>query len=283
MKSILNNKERPVRAKKSLGQHFLTCAWVLDALIKGAELIADDTVLEIGPGTGILTEALARHSKKIIAVEKDEALAAQLGERLKEKNILNVEVITGDILEILPSLFSTYNLQTNSYKLISNLPYYLTARLMRTLFEQDSLPSTIVVTVQREVAERIVARPPKMSLLSLSIQVFGKTEILRRIPRSCFSPPPRVESAILKVSSISRDFFDSRRITPEDFFRVLRSAFANKRKVLTTTLAPFVEKADLRVYLRKNGLSEKARPGELAPQQWAVLLREVERKREEGN
>ena len=214
-----------VRPKKSLGQHFLVCLWVTDTIIDAAELSSHDTVIEIGPGTGALTRVAASRVKRLIAVEKDERLADQLTADLQKEGIDNVEVVKGDILRVLKSpltLFQsgdfapsfikgrraaisleTCKLPATTYKLVGNIPYYLTGRLMRLVFETAHKPSRIVFTIQKEVAERIVAEPPSMSILALSVQAFGHPHIIKRVPPGCFSPPPDVESAIISISDIS--------------------------------------------------------------------------------
>jgi len=242
-------------AKKSLGQHFLTCQWVVDTLIKSAELSLSDTVLEIGPGTGILTRALAQHSKKVIAIEKDEGLARQLKEKLALGGIKNVEVIAGDILKIFPEILPAVD-----FKIVANIPYYLTGRLLRLIFEKEPRPKTVVLTIQKEVALRITAQPPDMNLLALSVQAFGKPKIIKTIPKECFSPKPKVESAIISISDISDKFFISNHISPDLFFRVARTAFSKKRKMLRHTLGAF------------NKTKSTARPQELSLEQWMRII-----------
>lgn len=230
------------KSKIFLGQHFLRCRWVISTLIKAAEITQDDTVLEIGPGTGILTRELARYAGQVIAAEKDETLA----ERLREEKIPNVTVITGDILRLLSKsdfdgrLKSDFN--HNEYKVVANIPYYLTSRLFRILLESGPRPERIVVTIQKEVAERLTARPPKMNLLALSGQIFGKPEIIQKVPRECFSPPPQVESAVIKISDISDIRLKKAGITAEQFFQTAKIVFASPRKTILNNLARAVGK-----------------------------------------
>lgn len=258
--------------KKSLGQHFLACDWVIDTLVKSAELSKKDFVLEVGPGTGVLTRALARAADKVIAVEKDEILAETLQKTLQKEKITNVEIITGDILKLYPALLKNCSRETTHYKLVSNIPYYLTARLLRMIFEEKPRPQKIVLTVQREVAERITASAPHINLLALSVQVFGTPRIVKIVPRTCFQPKPGVESAIIEIANISEVFFDQHNLSQEFFFRVLRAGFGQKRKVLTNSLCEFIEKDALKSALTSLGLSGLARPEELTPDQWGGLV-----------
>lgn len=299
-----------IQAKKSLGQHFLTCSWVVSTLVKAADLIKEDTVIEVGPGTGVLTCALAHAAKHVIAVEKDENLADDLGRKLLEEKINNVTIVTGDILKVLPEIVQSHKLSTVSYKLVSNIPYYLTSRLLKNIFELQHLPECILFTIQKEVAERIVAHPPHMNMLALSVQVFGTPKILKTVPRDCFSPRPKVDSAIIKIENISNNFFlknaldkpshhcmehlvekkqtrnDKNLLTqPHDthrcggkelFFHIARAGFSHKRKMLTNTLTKVFPKEKIKKALENSGLSEKTRPEELSAQQWTDILREIE-------
>lgn len=256
------------KAKKSLGQHFLRCNWVATTLIKTARLTPDDTILEIGPGTGILTRALALHAKQVIAVEKDERLAAELRNSLLKENITNVQIISGDILELLKSHFN----KNTKYKAVANIPYYLTSRLLRLILESEQKPELIIFTIQKEVAKRITAKPPKMNLLALSVQAYGNPEIIKIVPAECFYPKPKVDSAIIKISDISDQFFKRHDIEEKLFFEVIRKAFNQKRKILTRSLASYKIKPQLEKTLGELGIKTTARPQELTLKQWATLI-----------
>ena len=281
-----------MRAKKSLGQHFLRCRWVVSTLIRSAELTQKDTILEIGPGTGVLTFALAQAAGHVVAVEKDERLAGALMARLKEDGITNVEILTGDILRLLPILPQVIQAKLgskNRYKVVANIPYYLTARLLRLLLEQqpqpaegearpDGRPELIVLTIQKEVAQRIVAQPPRMNLLALSVQAFGKPEIIKTVPASCFSPMPKVDSAIIKIADISDRFFRENRLDQKQFFAPIRRAFSQKRKLLLNTLGmrhSVLHKEQIAAVLTTLNLSKNARPQELSLQNWANLAKSL--------
>lgn len=254
------------KSKKSLGQHFLKCEWVVETLLKSAGLNAQDTVLEIGPGTGILTRALAARAKQVIAVEKDERLATALIGELNQEGVKNVEIISGDILRLLPRL------AWNKYKVVANIPYYLTSRLLRVILEQDQRPKLIVLTIQKEVAGRIVAHPPHMNLLALSVQAFGNPEIIASVPASCFSPKPKVDSAIIRISDISDNFFQKNNIDRELFFSIARAAFGQKRKTLANSLASVTgNKAHALALIRAAKLNDASRPEELSLKEWRDL------------
>ncbi|MDO8600780.1 MAG: 16S rRNA (adenine(1518)-N(6)/adenine(1519)-N(6))-dimethyltransferase RsmA [bacterium] len=246
---------------KLLGQHFLVSSSVLKKIIDAAELQPDDIIVEAGPGLGILTEELARRIKKVIAVEKDRTLAEILAGRLRKKNITNVEIIRDDILKYAPP---------PHYKIVANLPYYLTSRFFKTFLEERAVkPMAIIVMIQKEVAERIIAKPPRMNLLALGVQTFGTPRIIAKVPRGAFSPPPKVESAILKITDISDKFFKKNSVSPKQFFTLARKAFGNKRKTLKHTLKINEEE------LKNLGLPKTARPQELSPEQWAKLSKSL--------
>lgn len=260
-----------MNAKKSLGQHFLRCEWVASTIISGAHITKNDTVLEVGPGTGILTKKLARSAKKVIAVEKDETLADTLVAQCAEEGIKNVTVISDDILTFLDQ--TKFGVGT---KIVGNIPYYVTSRLIRTILERDTKPSTVVFTIQKEVAERMVAKPPHMNLLTLSVQAFGKPEIVREVPPKCFRPSPKVTSAIIKISSISDEFFKKTTIPKGLFFKLVRAGFSQKRKKLANALTKTIGKATVLSAIKKTGLSPNTRAQELSLDQWAQLIKNID-------
>ena len=259
-----------------MGQHFLRCEWVISTLIHAANLTKDDIVLEVGPGEGVLTRALAARAKKVIAVEKDEKLAMELKGSLAQEKIPNIEIIAGDILQALPVLVSSYNLRHTTYKLISNIPYYLTSRLLRILLENEPRPKTIVLTIQKEVAQRIAAKPPNMNLLALSVQAFGTPEIIKNVPASCFFPKPKVDSVIIKISDISENFFLRHRIKDKEFFfSVVRSAFGQKRKYILNSLGGRIGKKKVGERMQTARIPQKARPQELTLAQWVTFVKMI--------
>ena len=191
------------RAKKSLGQNFLKSKKALEAIVLAGEISENDTVLEIGPGQGALTEKLLETGAKIIAVEKDDRLIEFLKEKFsKEITSEKFEIIHGDILEI-----DLDFLKNKSYKLIANIPYYITGLIFRKFLSGNIQPEKIVILVQKEIADRIIARDGKESLLSLSVKVYGTPKKIMKVEKENFSPKPKVDSAILLIDTISKNFF----------------------------------------------------------------------------
>ena len=255
------------KPKKSLGQNFLKSEKIAEEIVSAGEVGSDDIVLEVGPGKGILTEKLLEKAKKVIAVEKDEELVEFLKEKFAE-NVKNgkLELVSEDILKFNPN---SYNLQSNSYKLIANIPYYITSHLLRTFLESDCQPSLMVLMVQKEVAERIVAkgnlarRRGGESILSVSVKAYGRVEIIRNVPAGYFSPAPKVDSAVIKISDISKNFFQD--IDEKKFFETVKKGFSQKRKMLINNLK--AQKDDFTAC----NIGEKARAENLSLEQWKCL------------
>jgi 16S rRNA (adenine1518-N6/adenine1519-N6)-dimethyltransferase len=249
-------------ANKLLGQNFLRCSWVVDTLVRAAELKKSDTVLEIGPGTGILTKALAPKAGKVIAVEKDHNLVAHNLYRVAQTNP-NVEIIEGDILKLLQKIILRYKLPDTGYKVVANIPYYLTSRLFRLLLENPNRPELIIMTIQKEVAQRIIAKPGQMNILAASVQIFGNPEIVKKVPRSCFSPVPRVDSAVIKISGMSDRKLREAGVSTKDFFNILKTCFSSPRKTLLNNLAKRWGREKAAKILDTAGINPSSRPQEL--------------------
>ncbi|GAP15586.1 dimethyladenosine transferase [Longilinea arvoryzae] len=216
-------------ARKSLGQNFLLDEAALEKVVAAAEIPAQATVLEIGPGLGSLTRHLARAADRVVAVELDQNLIPALQEVLSAEK--NVTILHGDILEQnIPALVSD-----PGYLVVANIPYYITSAVIRHLLEAPVRPSRLVLTMQKEVADRICAKPGDLSLLALSVQVYGEPRPVARIPAGAFYPPPNVDSMVLRV-----DLYPEPRIPNDqlnDFFRLAKMGFAQKRKTLRNTLS----------------------------------------------
>ena len=258
--------------KKSLGQNFLVNKGILDKIIRAAELDKNDTILEIGPGEGILTEKLAEKASKVIAVEKDRRLIVPLQEKFKNKS---VEIIKADILK-----FKIENLKFHDfgYKIVGNIPYYITSHLLKTIFEEWPAPKLIVLMVQKEVAQRMVAKPPHMNLLALSVQLYTEPKIVSYVSKGSFRPIPKVDSAVirlvlnsnqrlttnpfgrLRVLSLSKD-------DQQQFFKLIKTAFAGKRKQLKNTIGAEI--------LQKTGIRPESRPEELSLNDWLKIVSRV--------
>lgn len=253
-----------------MGQHFLADEKILQQIVEHAGLSKDDAVLEVGPGLGALTLLLSERAGRVVAVEKDPALATWLEAELKKQGRGNAAIVPGDILKLPANFFTDLGI----YRVAANIPYYLTARLIRKLLVEVAPPVDLILMVQKEVAERITARAPRMNLLALSVQIYGKPEILFSVPKGAFLPPPEVESAVIKISDISKHIFSS----PEEekvFFKIARSAFQGKRKVLINSLAHGLgrEKQAIAELLRSAGIALAARPSELSREEWITLTR----------
>ena len=248
-----------MQAKKSLGQHFLMHARIAERIAHVANLPLDATVLEIGPGTGILTRELLKRAKKVVAVEAD----GELYERLKTNFASD---ITSDKLELVHEDIRTFDLKhlPHPYIVVANIPYYLTGELFRMFLEAENQPSSMTFLVQKEVAERI-ARDKKGSILSLSVKAYGMPKYEFSVPRGAFRPAPKVDSAVLSIRDISRKNFPSRE-AEKRFFRLLHVGFAHKRKFLRSNLSA--------EGLPTGGIPEKARAEDVSLQTWLSLAHE---------
>jgi 16S rRNA (adenine1518-N6/adenine1519-N6)-dimethyltransferase len=254
--------------KKGLGQNFLTDASILGRIVDAADLAPGDTVLEIGPGLGSLTRLLAERSGRVVAVEIDERLVAILGERLAD--LRHVEIVRGNILKI--SDFAS--LLGPAYKVVANLPYGITSAVLRHLLESNQRPSLLVITVQREVAERIAAGPGDMSLLAVSVQFYGRPQIVTHIPAGAFYPPPQVDSAVLRVDvSPEPTVTLGEGVSTNAFFHVVRAGFSQKRKTLRNALSAGLRLAPAHVeeVLLQAGIDPRRRAETLSLPEWASL------------
>lgn len=260
-----------LRAKKSLGQHFLHSPSALAQIIAAARLKEGETVLEIGPGTGILTEALLQTGARVIAVEKDprsiEMLKQGFSKEIAEKRL---EPILGDILDekIVNSSLPSGN---GNYAIVANIPYYITGAILERFLEHAPRPNRMVLLVQKEVAERIIAKDKKESILSISVKVFGTPRILGEVPRGAFVPPPTVDSAILGIDGISDRIFSENKLESTRFFSMIRAGFAHKRKYLLRNLESVAEKEKLDEIWAVQGLDPKVRAEDLSVREWVEI------------
>jgi len=254
-----------IAPKKSLGQNFLHDPHTLEKIVALAELPPGATVLEIGPGTGNLTRALARVAARVIAVEVDGRLIPLLQATFADQP--HVEIVHGDIL----TLDLAGRLGDTPYTLVANLPYYITSAILRHIFEGMPRPQRIVVTVQREVAERLVAVPGEMSLLAVSVQFYGQPQIAMRLNPAAFWPRPDVDSAVVRI-----DVLDAPSVAVPDeklFFRVVRAGFGQKRKQLRNSLSAGlgIAKAQAGDLLAGAGIDPQRRAETLSLEEWAAL------------
>jgi len=267
-------KKYNIKPNKFMGQNFLIDKNILNKIIKTADIKSNDVILEIGPGPGMLTIELAKKAKKIVTIEKDKKMCVILQKILDVKNIKNVEIINTDILKIFNSQFSIFNkFSITNYKIVANIPYYLTSPLIRKFLETDNPPSEIILMIQKEVAERICAKPPKMSLLSVAVQFYAKPEIIALVSKNCFYPAPKIDSAIIKIIPQANTNYDKsdRKIDTEKFFRLVKTGFSAKRKMLFNNLKSEFQSSNVKSILKNIGLNPNCRAENLSIDVWIKL------------
>jgi 16S rRNA (adenine1518-N6/adenine1519-N6)-dimethyltransferase len=265
-----------LRPDKSLGQNFLTDEAALQRVAAAAAIRQDETVLEIGPGLGGLTRWLALQARRVVAVELDADLIPALTETLAPYP--NVRIVQGDILALNPGdiMREAGSLHSSAYLAVANIPYYITSALIRHLLETDHPPQRLVLTVQREVAERICAQAGKMSLLALSVQVYGQPGIAATIPASSFYPPPKVDSAVVHITRYDQPLIPSPQLGL--FFRLAKAGFSQKRKTLRNALSGGMHwsTGQAEEFLRAAGINPMRRAETLNLTEWGDLTRAVE-------
>ncbi|OGL23688.1 ribosomal RNA small subunit methyltransferase A [Candidatus Saccharibacteria bacterium RIFCSPHIGHO2_01_FULL_46_30] len=251
---------------KSLGQHWLHDRSVLAHIADCAELAADDTVLEIGPGLGTLTSELLRRSQKVIAVEFDSELARKLPGQFPGKNL---EVIESDILSF------DYSTLPAGYKVVANVPYYITSKIVKSLMTASNKPSVAVLLVQKEVAERLAAAPGDMSILAVSAQLFAEVTLGDIVSAKLFTPPPKVDSRVVVLRTRTTPLFTD--VSESEFFRVVKAGFSAKRKKLRSSLSGglSISKQDAEQLLEKAAISPDSRAEELDLDDWYRLAKIV--------
>lgn len=244
-----------------LGQNFLKNKEIVNRIIESANLKTDDVVLEIGPGKGALTEELLKKAGKVIAVELDKTLVEYLQNKFKESS--NIEIINEDILKLkLEGIINT------KYKVIANIPYYITSPIIRYFLENELPPKEMILMVQKEVAERIVAMPGNHSILSLSVQYYAKPELLFYVDKTNFDPVPEVDSAVIRI--VTSDEQQETKEKSDNFFRVVRAGFCAKRKTLANNLANsfHLNKREVEEKLKTVPLNGTVRAQELSIDEW---------------
>ncbi len=255
-----------------LGQHFLVSPRIAERIVAAAAIAKADTVLEVGPGRGVLTALLLQKTGAVVAVEKDAALVQLLQEKFVGAK--NLTLLQGDILSPLNISEIQSPKIMGKYVVVANLPYYITSRFLRIFLEGPApRPKRMVLMVQKEVAERIVARPPAMNLLALSVQAFGKPKILFTVSKNNFSPPPKVDSAVIAIADISDTFFKTHHVSPNDFFALAKKAFGQKRKMLRSSLKANVSEIQSPKFRRLDLRILEKRPQELGLEEWVGLTR----------
>lgn len=251
-----------MKAKKSFGQNWLRDDYTLDLIVDSAGLTLTDTVLEIGPGLGTLTNKLVQKAGKVVAVEADQDLIPYLLDQAAKVN--NLDIVVGDILK--------YDLRKlpDNYKVVANIPYYLTSNLIRTLLEANNPPTVMVLLVQKEVAERIVAVPGQMSVLSFSVQYYAEAEIVAPVAKELFDPVPKVDSAIIKITRRDQPVFEA---DTKKLFKLVKAGFGEKRKMLRNSLSGGLQlsTAEVESLLKNAGLKPTSRSQELSILDWQKL------------
>jgi 16S rRNA (adenine1518-N6/adenine1519-N6)-dimethyltransferase len=264
-------REEDLKVLKGLGQNFLIDEKALEDIVAAADLGPDDIIIEVGPGMGVLTFALAKKVKKVIAVEKDRKmgrfLAKEIVNKLGENN--NVEIVSDDILKInLPKFLGERGI--TDYKLVANIPYYITSMIIKLFLETEMPPKEMVMLVQKEVAERICAGKGDLSILALSVLLYGQPSLVRKVPNTSFYPAPKVDSAILKIGNIGKKF------SPEDYremFRLIKIGFSSKRKTLVNNLSAGLkrDKTEIEHILQDLGIDKNVRAQDLEISDWFRL------------
>ncbi|MEI7777163.1 MAG: 16S rRNA (adenine(1518)-N(6)/adenine(1519)-N(6))-dimethyltransferase RsmA [bacterium] len=255
-----------IKAKKSLGQNFLKSKAAVQQILTAADISEGDIILEVGPGKGVLTESLLESGAQVIAIEKDDRLIEFLNEKFGEQiEKGQLKIIHQDILEFNNDDKVGKKLLEKPYKLVANIPYYITGALLRKFLESDNQPERMVLMLQKEVAKRIVANDKRESLLSISVKAYGEPKYIATVPARYFSPVPKVDSAILQIKNISKGFFTENKISEEKFFKTLKAGFAHKRKVLIKNLNTTPE------IFQKINLSTKIRAENLSLKEWSLL------------
>ena len=268
VKAIFSKYE--ARPSKGLGQNFLIDKNVLEKIVESADMKPDDAILEVGPGVGTLTQALAEKASKVIAVEKDKTMCEILKNVLAVQGVKNVQIVNADILK---TNISSFKLQASRYKVVANIPYYLTSPLIRKFLESKNPPSDMILMLQKEVAQRICAKPPSMSLLAISVQFYAEPKIISYVSKNCFWPAPKVDSATIKITpSPELGEVHSARDSA-DFFAVVKAGFSQPRKQLVGNLSKSLKLDRERTedWLKKNNIKPTQRAETLSVDDWKKL------------
>jgi 16S rRNA (adenine1518-N6/adenine1519-N6)-dimethyltransferase len=257
-------KEHNAAPKEGLGQNFLLKKSVAAKMLTTAELSLKDTVLEIGPGIGTLTKELATKAGRVIAIEKDPVMLKILKQTTKE--FFNIDILQGDILK-------ESSLDLSKFKVVSNLPYYIASPVVRMFLEADNKPELMVVMVQKEVAQRICAKPSDMNLLAVSVQFYSTPKIISFVSKGAFWPRPKVDSAILKLTPSKEKL----PVAPDKFFLVVKAGFRQPRKQLVNNLSGKLSlaRSEAETWLEKNNIAPTQRAETLSLQDWINLARSL--------
>lgn len=262
-----DKEELNFSAKKSLGQNFLHAPNVISAMAKAGEVGTGDKILEIGPGKGALTKKLLEIGAKVIAIEKDDRAIPFLNEKFSDfVNNGQLSILNTDILEI----DDNYLKNLGKYKIIANIPYYITGELIRKFLESQNPPEKMVIMVQKEVAKRIVDE--KESILSISVKVYGEAKYICTVPRKFFRPMPNVDSAVILIQNISKKFFEESGIDEKLFFEILKAGFAHKRKFVIRNLEDKIPKEILEKCWLNYNFHQDLRAENITVEMWKKIV-----------
>jgi 16S rRNA (adenine1518-N6/adenine1519-N6)-dimethyltransferase len=260
--------EKTFAAKKSLGQNFLHAPQIVSLMVHRAEIKPGDTVLEVGPGKGALTQKLLEAGAQVVAVEKDDRAIPFLSEKFPDHiSSGQLKLVHTDILEYTPEF--------SEYTIVANIPYYISGEFLQKFLEKEKPPKKIVVMLQKELAKRIVDE--KGSILGMSVKAYGNPVYLTSVPRKFFRPIPNVDSAVLLIENISKKFFTEAQISEKTFFDIIKTGFAHKRKVLIKNLEEKIGSADIKNLWEKENFSPKVRAEELTLADWKKIVIFAER------
>jgi len=267
-----------IRPARSKGQNFLIEEKIYDEIVAAADIRPDDLILEVGPGLGFLTEKLAAKAGRVVAVELDKKLAEVLQTKIIAQKLNNVSVANEDILRFDLKNFSGGLFRKQPYKIVANLPYNITSIFLRNFSEIEFKPEVMILMLQKEVAERIAARPPDMSVLSIALQFYSEPKIILEVPSENFWPRPEVDSAVIEIKLLNpaawREKYQTDYPPEKEFFRLVRMGFAAKRKMLKNNLAAGlkISAAESEKILVKCGYNVKIRSQELSVSDWLILF-----------
>jgi len=270
-------EKNDIKPSRSKGQNFLVEESVYDEIVEWANIKAADLVIEVGPGLGFLTRRLSEKASTVIAIELDDKLASMLHSNLAIEDVVNVDLVNEDVLDFLPRFLNSNDARIKKnngrIKIVANLPYNITSIFLRKILEINKVDD-LVLMLQKEVAERIVASAGEMSMLAFSVQFFAEAEILRTVPSQMFWPAPEVDSAVIRIKRRA----ELPTINRKKFFALAKHGFAAKRKMLKNNLANALrlEQSEVSRILQKIGLSEKVRAQELSMIKWRELFAEME-------
>lgn len=259
-----------LRPSREYGQNYLIDEEVINKILELADISKSDTVVEVGPGFGVLTFPLAQKAGRVISFEIEKKLEPYWNEKIIQHN--NIEIVWGNVLR----QFQTLDLKSQKYKVVANLPYQITSAVIRLFLETTNPPDEMVLMVQKEVGERICAQPGDMSLLSVSVQYFAEPKFEFIVPRTCFWPAPRVDSAVISIKHKKQKALNEKETTA--FFNLVKVGFANRRKLLYKNLEPLVgkkNKEQLRKTFEDLGFLPTVRAQELSVENWKALFEKL--------